>query len=219
MKYSSLKILYLCLLIALIVGTCMPGYAAGNKPALITGSGILWVGSGRCPVVADNLPANAKSFSVTSSKPGVLKVGKQKGFGPYGWWMEPLKPGKARITLKYRTSGKVKTVSAVFQVKNYPDPFEHIKINGRKVELKKRQSNLFLEGYAKNTITINFKLKSGWKAIGLGGDRIKGDEWKECTWKKNKALSLKGYDAADLIIELKNTSTGATCAFEIIVTR
>ena len=39
MKYSSLKILCLCLLLALIVGTCMPGYAAGNKPALITGSG------------------------------------------------------------------------------------------------------------------------------------------------------------------------------------
>ena len=41
----------------------------------------------------------------------------------------------------------------------------------------------------------------------------------ECTWKKNKALSLKGYDAADLIIDLRNTSTGAICSFEIVVTR
>ena len=219
MKYDTLKVLSLCLLLALIIGACMPGFAADDKPALITGSGILWVGSGKCPVVAINLPANAKSFSVTSSKPSVLRVGKQKGFGPYGWWMEPLKVGKSKITLKYKTGGKSRSVSATFQVKNYPDPFEYIKINGKKVDLKKSQSNLFLEGYSKNSITINFKLKSGWKATGLGGDRIKGDEWMECTWKKNKALSLKGYDAADLVIDLKNTSSGTTCSFEIVVTR
>ena len=219
MKYSALKILSLFLLLALIVGACMPGFAEDEKPALITGSGVLWVGSGRSPVVAVNLPENAKSFSVTSSKPSVLKVGKQKDFGPFGWWMEPLKPGRAKITLRYRAGGKVRSVSGTFQVKNYPDPLEYIKINGKKVGLKKSQSNLFLEGYSKNAITINFKLKSGWKTTGLGGDRIKGDEWKECTWKKNKALNLKGYDAADLVIDLKNTSTGATCSFEIIITR
>ena len=219
MQYSSLKILSVCLLLALILGACMPGFAADDKPALITGSGILWVGMGRTPVVASNLPENAKSFSVTSSKPSVLKVGKQKDFGPYGWWMEPLKPGRAKITLKYKTGGKVRSVSGIFQVKNYPDPFEYIKINGKKVDLKKSQSNLFLKGYSKNSITINFKLKSGWKTDRLLGDRIKGDEWKACTWKKNKALSLKGYDAADLVIDLRNTSTGALCSFEIIVTR
>ena len=219
MQYSSLKILSVCLLLALILGACMPGFAADDKPALITGSGILWVGMGRTPVVASNLPENAKSSSVTSSKPSVLKVGKQKDFGPYGWWMEPLKPGRAKITLKYKTGGKVRSVSGIFQVKNYPDPFEYIKINGKKVDLKKHQSNLFLQDYSKNAITINFKLKSGWKADRLLGDRIKGDEWKACTWKRNKALSLKGYDAADLVIDLKNTSTGALCSFEIIVTR
>jgi hypothetical protein len=219
MKSNILKMLSLCLLLALIFGACMPGLAENDKPALITGSGILWVGSGKCPVVAINLPENAKSFSVTSSKPSVLKVGKQKGFGPYGWWMEPLKAGKSKITLKYKSSGRTRSVSAIFQVRNYPDPFEYIKINGKKVDLKKGQSNLFLEGYSKNSIAINYKLKSGWKVTGLGGDRIKGDEWMECTWKKNKALSLKGFDAADLIIDLKNTSSGTTCSFEIVVTR
>jgi hypothetical protein len=219
MKSNTLKILSLCLLLALVLGACMPGLAEDDKPALITGGGILWVGMGRCPVVAVNLPANAKSFSVTSSKPSVLKVGKQKGFGPYGWWMEPLKVGKSKITLKYKTGGKTRSVSAIFQVRNYPDPFEYIKINGKKVDLKKRQSNLFLEGYSKNSITINYKLKSGWKVDRLLGNRIKGDEWEECTWRRNKALSLKSYDAADLSIDLSNTSTGAICSFEIIVTR
>jgi len=218
MKLRASKILSLCLLLILAVSTCLPVHAAA-KPALITGSGVLWAGSGRCPVVAANLPANAKSFTVTTSKKSVLKVGKEKGFGPFGWWMEPIKPGKARITLKYKTGGKAKSVSAVFEVKNYPDPFKYIKINGKKVSLKKGQPNLFLNGYSKKTITINYKLKSNWKVTGRGGDRIKGDDWAECSWKKDKALSLKNYDAADLVIELKNTKTGATCNFEIIVTR
>ena len=218
MKLRASRILSMCLLLALLVGACMPGFAAA-KPALITGSGILWVGSGRSPVVAVGLPANAKSFTVTTSKKSVLKVGKESGFGPYGWWMEPIKPGKARITLKYKSGGKTKSVSAVFEVKNYPDPFKFIKINGKKVSLKKSQSNLFLEGYSKNRITINYGLKSNWKVVDKGGNRIKGDDWSECSWKKDKPLSLKGYDAADLVIDLKNTRTGATCTFEIIVTR
>ena len=220
MKLRISKVLsVLCLLLALVIGACLPGFAAAKKPELITGSGVLWVGAGKCPVVASDLPANAGSFTVKTSCKSVLKVGRQVGFGPYGWWMEPLKAGKAKITLKYKTGSKTKSIYATFQVKDFPDPFETIKVNGKKISLKKSQSNLFIEDYKKNAITINWKLKSGWKVTGRDGDRIKGEEWKACSWKKNKSLSLKGYDAADLVINLKNSKTGAVCSFEIVITR
>ena len=223
MKYSALKILSMCLLFALVVGACMPGFAEDDKPALITGSGILWVGLGRCPVVAINLPANAKSFSVTSSKPGVLKVGKQKGFGPYGWWMEPLKPGKAKITLKYKTGGKIKSVSATFQVKNYPDPFEYIKINGKKVDLKKNKFEFYSRNYKKKTFTVSFKLNAGWKldsnpcpgAYWIGDDF--GDGIK---WKNGKSFKLPAeYDRLCAAIDIVNKNTGDFFNYEIWFTK
>jgi hypothetical protein len=220
MKFSkSTRALSLCLLLALILGACLPGFAESKKPALITGRGVLWVGSGRSPVVATNLPSDAKSFFVTSSKPSVIKVGRQKDFGPYGWYMEPLKPGKAKITLKYKTEGKTRSVSATFIVEKYPNPFEYIKVNGKKIKLKDGQSNLFLEDYNKNTITISYKLKRSWKLTGLEGNRVKGDIWYECDWKKGKAINLKGYNAADLVIDMEEVRGTATCSFEIIITR
>lgn len=218
MKKKALMVLALCLLLTLLAGSAMPGFAA-KKPALITGNGILWLTAGKCPVVAINLPSDATSFKVKTSDKSILKVGQQEGFGPYGWWMEPVKAGKATITLKYKTGGKNKSVKGTFQVKEYPKPFEYIKINDKKINLKKDQSFHMIQNYSKNKITVDFKVKSGWKVTECGGDRIKGDDWMAFTWKKGKSISLKGYDAADILIKLKNKKTGETCDYEIAVSR
>lgn len=218
MKNRSTKVLALALLFVLIAGTVLPCFAAEEAPYLITGSGILYLTVGKCPVVIGNLQSDAKSFSVTSSKPSVLKVGKEDGFGPISWWMKPVKTGTARITVKYKSGGKTWKVSGKFQVKEYPNPFAWIKINGKKIDLSKNRSMYMNTKYTKKSITIDYKLKSGWKKVSLGGCRIKGDDWIDVSWKKNKALSLKGYDAADLLISLKNAKTGETCDYEIVVT-
>ena len=219
MKSKTRRTFTISLCLILIFCMALPIFGADDQPALITGNGILWVGAGKSPVVAANLPGNAKSFTVESGSRNVLKVGKQQGFGPYGWWMQPVKAGKAKITLKYKTGSKSRKVSGTFTVKKYPDPFEYIKINGRKVDLKKNRVNCIVQNYKKKTITVNFKLKKGWKVSGLSGSRVKGEDWIDLTWKKNKAISLKGYDAADLVIDLKNKNTGLECDYEIPVSR
>lgn len=219
MKAKAIKALSLCLLAVLIIGASLPTFAAAEKPELITGNGIIYLTVDKCPVVAANLPEDATSFKVKSNNKAVLKVGKQEGFGPYGWYMKPMKVGTATVTLYYKSKGKTRSVSGKFKVRNYPDPFEYIKINGKKISLKKNRSFYMDNGYTKDSITVTYKLKSNWKVTGLGGCRIKDDDWIDVEWKKNKALSLKGYDAADLLIELKNTKTGATCDYEIAVSR
>lgn len=219
-NHKLLRMLSLCLALMMLWAAAMPVSAESNaKPKIITG-GIQWVGMGKGPVIISDLPDGAEIMSIKSSKPGVLKVGKGGGIGPHDLWKEPLKAGKSKVTVKYKVNGKPKSVSATFTVKVYPDPFEYIKLNSKKIDLKKNIAVLIVQNYDKNKVTIKFKLKSGWKlSQKCSGYRIKGDEWLDVTWENGKAISLKGYDAADLYIDVVNKKTGQTCNFEFAISR
>lgn len=215
MRNNLLKVFSLCLLLTLLAGLAAPGYAA-EKPSIITST--LWAGVGKCALKVQNLPSDAKAFSVTSNRKAVVKAGCDDRNDPDSLWINPLKTGNAKITVKYKTGSRTKSVSATFTVKEYPDPFVWVKVNGKKVDLSKNKLGYDVDKYAKKSITVDYKLSSGWKLKSRTVARFKGDDIKDSAWKKNKAISLSGCDMAIVNIVLKN-GVGDEFTYMVFVTR
>ena len=210
------KALSLCLLLSLLTGMILPGYAAA-KPSIVKST--LWAGVGKCALIVQNLPDGAKSFSVTSSNKNIIKAGCDNKSDPSSLWINPLKVGKAKITVKYKVGGKSKSVSATFTVKKLPKPFTWVKVNGKKIDLNKNKLGYDCLKYTKTTITVDFKLNSDWKVQFLDGAKIRGDEYEDFSWKKGKAIKLAKDQRAILDIALVNKTTGDEFFFMIFVER
>lgn len=220
MKKRVLSLLSLCLLLAVLSASMLPAIAA-TKPSIQKGD--LWVGSPkRTPILLD-FPDDAKILSIKSANPSMLKVGKEKGFGPWGIWMLPLKVGKCRITIRYKLNGKTSSMSQVITIKKYPSPFAWIKVNGKKVDLKKNKFEFYSRNYKKKTFTVSFKLNAGWKldsnpcpgAYWIGDDF--GDGFK---WKNGKSFKLPAeYDRLCAAIDIVNKNTGDFFNYEIWFTK
>ena len=216
MKNKLFKALSLCLLLALLAGMAVPGCAA-VKPSIVKST--LWAGVGKCALIVQNLPDGAKSFSVTSSNKNIIKAGCDDRNDASTLWIKPLKAGKAKITVRYKAGGKSRSVSATFTVKKLPKPFAWVKVNGRKIDLNKNKLGYDCLKYTKTKITVDFKLNSGWKVQFLDGAKIRGDEYKDFSWKKGKAVSLARDQRAILDIALVNKTTGDEFFYMIFVER
>lgn len=216
MMKKLLSLLSITLLLTLLASVMLPASAAA-KPSIQKGD--LWVGSPkRTPILLD-WPDEAKIVSIKSANPSMLKVGKEKGFGPWGIWMLPLKVGKCRITIRYKLNGKTSSMSRVITIKKYPNPFAWIKVNGKKVDLKKNGFEFYSRNYKKKTFTVGFKLNADWKldsnpcpgAYWIGdelGDRIK--------WKNGKSFKLPARcDRLCAAIDAVNKTTGDFFNYEI----
>lgn len=222
MRKSLLKALSLCLLLTLIAGTALPGYAGGKaKPTIVNSP--LWAGVGKCAVLVQNLPSDATSFSITSKDKSVLKAGCDDKKDRLSLWVKPLKAGTSKVTVKYKSGGKVRSVSTVFTVKKYPDPFQWIKINGKKIDLKKNKIAYDCLKYSKNKITVDYKISSGWKLN--GGDALwgyinrEGQNTEMLSWKKGKAINLSSdFTDAVVAINLVNKKTGDKFFYMIFIT-
>lgn len=220
MKKKLLSLLSICLLLTLLSASLLPAWAAA-KPSIQKGD--LWVGSPkRTPILLD-FPDDAKILSIKSANTSMLKVGKEKGFGPWGIWMLPLKVGKCRITIRYKLNGKTSSMSRVITIKKYPSPFAWIKVNGKKVDLKKNKFEFYSRNYKKKTFTVSFKLNAGWKldsnpcpgAYWIGDDF--GDGIK---WKNGKSFKLPAeYDRLCAAIDIVNKNTGDFFNYEIWFTK
>ncbi len=215
MKSKLLKALSLCLLLALLAGLAVPGYAA-TKPSIITST--LWAGVGRCALIVLNLPEDAKAFSVTSSDKSIIKAGCDDRNDAGSLWIKPLKAGKAKITVKYKSGGKTRSVYARFTVKKYPNPLAWVKINGKAIDLKKNKLGYDVNNYTKKSITVDYKLSSGWTVKSRSVAKIESDDIKDSKWKKNKAISLAGCDMAIVTLVLKN-KVGDEFTYMVFVTR
>ena len=125
----------------------------------------LWAGnSASVTSPYGNFPENIKIISVKSSKPRIIKITKNENPTKINdYQMIPLKAGKSTISVKFKTGKKTYTASGVYTVKKYPNPFEYIKLNGQKIDLKKFQYSYSPEAYAKSKAKISVKLKKGWK--------------------------------------------------------
>ena len=218
MKNKLLRLLSLCLLATLLVGAALPALAATKKPTMSVYGNALYVGLGKTVLDVDNMPEGAKYKSITSSDKKVLKVGRDDGFvGFGGLWVKPLKAGKSKVTINYTCNGKSLKLTRTFTVKKYHNAFSWIKVNGKKVDLKKNRTRVILEKYKKTGATITFKLKDGWKVTACKGTDL--TEWKDFTWKNGKSFKIPALDSVDAFIWFKNKKTGEKYNYEIMFLR
>ena len=216
MRNKLFKALSLCLLLSLLAGLSVQGYATA-KPS-IRGTRVLWIGTGKNAILLDNLPEDARSFKIASSNPAVIKVGKSSN-DAFGMWMKPLKVGKAKITVSYKSAGKTQKIAATYQAKKYPNPFAWIKVDGSELNVKKDKVMSEISDWEGQTVTVNFKLNSGWKVTGLTGMRFKTEGGTPFKWKKNKAVKFLGAGALVFSIELENAKNGDPFGYILIVNR
>lgn len=214
MRNKVLNALSLCLLLALLVGLAAPGCAA-SKPS-IRGTRVLWIGTGKNAILLDDLPEDARSFKIASSNPAVIKVGKTSN-DAFGMWMKPLKVGKAKITVTFKSAGQTQKIVATYQAKKYPNPFAWIKVDGSKLNVKKDKVTSEIPDWAGRTVTVDFKLNSGWKVTGLTGMRFKAEGGTPLKWKKNKAVKFLGAGTIVFSIALENTQNGDPFEYILIV--
>ena len=214
MRNRLLKALSLCLLLALLAGLAVPGYAAA-KPS-IRGTRLLWIGTGKNAILLDNLPADARAFKIASSNPAVIKVGKTSN-DAFGMWMKPLKVGKAKITITYKSGDRTRTITGNYQAKKYPNPFVWIKADGSKLNVRKDKVMSEISDWTGQTVTVDFKLNSNWKVTGLTGIRLKAEGGMPFNWKKNTAVDFLGVGTLVFSIALKNTKNGDPFEYILIV--
>lgn len=220
MKKKLLSLLSVCLLLTLLASVMLPASAA-TKPSIQKEN--IWVGSPkRTPILLD-WPDEARIVSIKSANPSMLKVGMQKDFSRWGIWMLPLKVGKCRITIRYKLKGKTYSMSQIMTIKAYPSPIAWIKVNGKKVDLKKNKFQFYSKNYKKETSNISFKLNPGWKlesnpcpgAYWIGDDF--GDGIK---WKNGKSFKLPAeYDRLCAAIDIVNKDTGDFFNYEVWFTK
>ena len=207
MKNKLFKALSLCLLLSLLAGLSVQGYATA-KPS-IRGTRVLWIGTGKNAILLDNLPEDARSFKIASSNPAVIKVGKSSN-DAFGMWMKPLKVGKAKITVSYKSAGKTRKIAATYQAKKYPNPFARITVDGIELNLKKNKVAADVAGYTKKSVKVNFELNTGWKV---------GETNKAFTWKKNRAVTFGNAGTVVFSILLKNKKNNDEFEYLVMVSR
>ena len=94
----------------------------------------------------------------------MLKVGMQKDFSRWGIWMLPLKVGKCRITIRYKLKGKTYSMSQIMTIKAYPSPIAWIKVNGKKVDLKKNKFQFYSKKLQKGDLQHQLQAQPGLEA-------------------------------------------------------
>ena len=131
--------------------------------------------------------------SVQSSKDAVIKVVKN-GSGSGAWYeIEPLKTGKAKITVEFKTdSGKQKTLSKTLTVKKYPKPIKSFTVNGKKIDTGKNKYKYTKSGYTKTKATIQMKVKEGWSINSASGNLYSSKSKKSKEIKSVKSKVKKG---------------------------
>ena len=217
MKNRLLKVLALMMLLALAIGA-IPALADYGDKASIEDMD-LYAGCGDYLLDFDeNWTWCEEIISVKSSKPDIIAV-------PYKdlELITPKKPGKSKITVKYKYEGKKYTISKTLTVKEYPNPVKSLTFNGKKVPLKGNKKVYYTytsKKHRKNSATINLQPNSGWKI-----SQIKAWKWdvdhagheKAITVKNNKKFTLAADWDARVVYTLKNKK-GQTFIYTVIIT-
>ncbi len=188
---KALRILSLLLVLLTLAGIAGPAMAAEEKPKIVTET--LWAGCEYFgPVGIINLSDSARIISIKSGSPKVIKPHRD-GPGLYDNYLEPLKPGKAKITVKYRDGGKSGTLSATYTVKKYPNPLSYVKVNGQKINIKGNKYYYDVNKYKKTSATIVVKPAKGWKIMWTWGytEKADGSDFQEFEPRSGKAFKIK----------------------------
>ena len=196
---KRLKRISLLLAMAFVLTILAPAsFAEAKTPKTTIVTETLWAGCEYFPTLQyNNMPSNAKIVSVKSSNTKVIKVEKQSS-DINDTLLYPLKPGKAKITVKYKVKGKTKTVSATFKVKKYPNPLLSVKVNGKKLDIKTYKFYYDFYKYKATNTKIQVKLAKGWKiadAYRFTEKSKDGSDFNDYNVKNGKAFKVKkGYN-------------------------
>lgn len=164
--------------------------------------------------------AGYKVTSVTSSDKSVIKVKRWKEDSKTNiesYWLLPKKPGKATITVKYKTkTGKAKSLKLTRTVKPFPKVFKSLKVNGKTVDLSEYKT-YYDAKYTKTSPKVKLELNGDWQITQKYGYLIKhkknGDFLKEKNFNiparktlyEGKALKFpKTWDDFGITITLEN---------------
>ena len=191
------RILSLLLVVFALAGLAGSALAATLKPAIEPRT--LWAG---CEYYSSvdfvDMPENAKILSVKSSRPGIIKAHRESS-NIYDNYLEPLKAGKSKITVKYKYEGKTSTISATFTVKKYPNPLTSVTVDGKARNLKANPYYLDINKYKGTKPLVKVKLAKGWKIAYTWGYTEKPgaeDSFKEFNPRNGRSFKLpKGYEA------------------------
>ena len=181
--------LLMVVLLALGVFAPMTTQAASSKVSIEPE--VLWAG---CEYYSgarlNNFPDNMQVLSVKSSNPNVIKA-EYQGKKYYEHILIPLKAGKSRITITYKIGGKTGSVSAIYTVKKYPNPYVSITAGGTKINLKDNKYYFDYNNYKKPTASVVLKLKNGWKITdSYGFTGISGKDSKDISVTNGKAFKV-----------------------------
>lgn len=205
MKSKFLKVLSLCMLLALVIGA-VPAFAIVEIKTGYMPEQTFWAGEQPLNIGIYGTPDGARLVSVRSSEPKVLKVTKTSSDPLDGITWTPLKPGTSKVSVTYKDKeGKKTTISANYTVKKMPSPFSKLKVNGKKVKTSEYKNVYSFDKYTKTSATITFKVKSGWTVTRknfevFGKDRVK--------LKSGKKYKISKSKEAWAVISLKNKKSG-----------
>ena len=148
-----------------------------------------------------NLPEKAKLVSIKSSKPKILEPDKW-GDERFDCAVQPLKPGKSKVTVTYKINGKNTSVSGTFTVKKYPKAIKKLVYNGSTIDLKKYKFQI--DKYSKTKkITIKATPSKGWKVQNPIELLSEGSSYKTVRNGKSVNIDLKK-SRVSALITLKN---------------
>ena len=200
------RLVSLLLALVTLACACAPAIAEELKPSIIPCT--LWAD---CEysfgIEFSDMPETAKLVSVKSSNPSVLRATKC-GSEIYATDLVPLKPGKAKVTVKYKLNGKSSAISAVYTVKEYPNPMTYVKVNGQKIDIKAQKYYFDIFKYAKTKATVTVKPARGWKIDGTWGFTAKegeGEDIKEFYPKSGKSFKIGKDEYCCVFFTLANT--------------
>lgn len=146
-----------------------------------------------------NTGKSAKVTSVKSNNSKVAKVYKntykdENGKKQVSFTVQGKKPGKAKLTVKFKSGGKTKTIKKNISVKKYPNQIKSLKINGKKVKIKGDRKFYYSKSkYKKTSAKIKMQLQKGWKITHVYGNysNYKNGKYGKISGVKKKITSGK----------------------------
>lgn len=185
----------------MVVGTGEVNAASG-KMVVYIGShaeGELYVGeSGYVGAYNAKTLKEGKIKSVTVSNKTVAKVHKETysadGKKYTNTYVVGKKPGKTKVTIKYKYNGNVKTKKLNVEIKAYPNAIKGVVINGKTKKITADRKFYFSQKYKKTSAKVKVIPADGWKITNVFGNTNywKGDQYKSANIKGAKAKVKKG---------------------------
>ena len=142
--------------------------------------------------------ATVKSVKVTNKAIAKVKKDTYKYNGKKytNYLVVGKKPGKTKVSIKYKYKGKTSTKKVTLTVKEYPNAIQSLSINGKNITISGDKQFKYIKKYSKKKTKATVKLvpAEGWKISYVWGDTgyFKNNAYKSSVIKNAKTKVKKG---------------------------